>query len=70
MVTNEIVATSRDPDWMTVDEAAAHLGVSKWLIYQEIRKGAFPALTIGDRRLVSKKALVEAAVRTGSKVAE
>ena len=59
----------RDPDWMTVEEAAAHLGVSKDLIYKEIRGGRFPALTIGDRRLVSKKALVEAAVRAGSKVA-
>lgn len=59
----------RDPDWMTVEETAMYLGVSKELIYREINKGQFPALTIGDRRLVSKTALVEASVRAGSRVA-
>jgi excisionase family DNA binding protein len=60
----------KSDDWMTVDETAEYLGVSRELIYQEIRKGAFPALVIGDRRLVSKQGLVEAAVRAGSKVAQ
>ena len=61
---------ARDPDWMTVEETADHLGVSKDLIYREIRKGNFPALKVGDRALISKKGLVEAAVRAGSRVAE
>ncbi len=42
---------------LTVDEAAAHLGVGRNAAYEAIRRGEIPALRIGGRILVPRVAL-------------
>lgn len=42
---------------MTVEEAAAALGVSRNLAYEAARDGRIPAIRIGRRLLVSRHAL-------------
>jgi len=42
---------------LTVEEAAALLGVSAWSVYASIRAGEFPALRVGRRLLVPTHAL-------------
>ncbi|MCE7875360.1 DNA-binding protein [bacterium CPR1] len=37
---------------ITVDEAAAYLGVSRYSAYQAVREGSIPSIRIGRRILV------------------
>ena len=42
---------------MTVEEAAAVLGISRGLAYQAARDGSIPTIRIGRRLLVPRRAL-------------
>jgi excisionase family DNA binding protein len=42
---------------VTVDEAAAILGISRGLAYQGVREGTLPSITIGRRIIVPTLAL-------------
>lgn len=42
---------------LTVDEAAAELGVSRSLAYAAVRSGQLPAVRVGRRLLISRAAL-------------
>ncbi len=44
---------------LSTDEAAALLGVSKWLLLQETRRGHIPHKRIGRRLLYSRQRLLE-----------
>lgn len=51
------MSTSRSPETLTVEEAAAVLGISRGLAYEGVREGTIPSLRIGRRLLVPRKAL-------------
>lgn len=42
---------------ITVEEAAARLGISRTLAYELVRRGEIPSLRLGRRRLVPVHAL-------------
>lgn len=42
---------------LTVDEAAKELGVSRNLIYRQVRAGTIPSVRLGDRWLISRISL-------------
>jgi excisionase family DNA binding protein len=42
---------------LTVEEAAARLGISRTLAYELVRQGKIPSLRLGRRRLVPVHAL-------------
>lgn len=42
---------------LTVDEAAAHLGIGRNSAYEAIKRGEIPALRIGGRIVVPRAAL-------------
>ena len=44
---------------MTVEEAAAVLGISRGLAYQAARDGSIPTIRIGRRLLVPRRAIVK-----------
>lgn len=44
---------------VSVDEAAALLGVSRPTVYQLIRTPGFPSFRVGSRRLISRAGLAE-----------
>jgi excisionase family DNA binding protein len=44
-------------DLLTVPEAAAHLRISKWMVYNLIRSRRLRTVRIGSRRLVPAAAL-------------
>ncbi len=48
-----------NPGLLTVDEAAEHLRVSRWTVYNLIRSNQLRTVKIGRRRLVTLAALSE-----------
>ena len=42
---------------LTVEEAAKELGVSRNLVYRQVRAGILPSIRLGDRWLISRIAL-------------
>lgn len=54
----EAVAVPRAPDrLLSVDQAAAALGLGRSLLYSEIASGRLTALRVGRRRLVAAHAI-------------
>jgi excisionase family DNA binding protein len=53
--------TSLEPDRPTLrtDEAAALLGISKWLLLQEIKRGNIPHKRVGRRIVLSRQRLLD-----------
>lgn len=54
---------------LTIEEAAALLGISRALAYELVKRGELPSLRLGRRVVVPRKALeafVEAATRTSA----
>ena len=37
------------PEWMTVTETAAHMGVTTWFVYQRIHQGEMPYRRVGPK---------------------
>lgn len=53
------VATGRDPrPTLTVAEAADLLGVSRWLIQQQVACGGLPSVRLGRRILIPRARLL------------
>ena len=52
---------SPEPDRPTLctDEAAALLGISKWLLLQEIKRGNIPHKRVGRRIVLSRQRLLD-----------
>ena len=50
---------AEDRPVMCVDEAAELLGVSRWLLLQEIKRGHIPHKRIGRRLVFSRQRLLE-----------
>jgi excisionase family DNA binding protein len=48
-----------DKPCLSTDEAAALLGVSKWLLLQETNRGHIPHKRLGRRLLYSRQRLLE-----------
>ena len=48
-----------EPAVLTVDEAAEHLRVSRWTVYNLIRSNQLRTVKIGRRRLVPAAAITE-----------
>jgi excisionase family DNA binding protein len=48
-----------DKPCLSTDEAAALLGVSKWLLLQETKRGHIPHKRLGRRLLYSRQRLLE-----------
>jgi excisionase family DNA binding protein len=48
-----------DKPCLSTDEAAALLGVSKWLLLQQTKRGQIPHKRIGRRLLYSRTRLLE-----------
>lgn len=44
---------------MSVDEAAALLGISKWLLLQQIKRGTIPHKRLGRRIVFSRHRLLQ-----------
>jgi excisionase family DNA binding protein len=55
--TSGAVSTSRERLTLTVEEAAASLGISRASAYEAVRRGDIPAIRIGRRILVPRAAL-------------
>jgi excisionase family DNA binding protein len=53
--------TAFEPDRPTLctDEAAALLGISKWLLLQEIKRGNIPHKRVGRRIVLSRQRLLD-----------
>ena len=53
--------TVPEPDRPTLcaDEAAALLGISKWLLLQEIKRGNIPHKRVGRRIVLSRQRLLD-----------
>jgi excisionase family DNA binding protein len=56
-----VTATAHDTDQprvaLSVDEAAARLGISEWSVRQAIKRGEIPARRVGNRVLVPVDAI-------------
>jgi excisionase family DNA binding protein len=39
----------RLPEWLSIRQAAAHLGLSSWFVYQAIHRGDIPYRRIGPK---------------------
>jgi excisionase family DNA binding protein len=62
------IAADGGPLLLSVKDAAAHLGISRGLVYELLNRGDIESLRIGQRRLVSREALnrfIEANSRSG-----
>ncbi len=44
---------------LTIDEAAAQLGISKYLAWELVRKGQLRSVKLGDLRRIPRTALTE-----------
>lgn len=53
------ISTQSPPNLFTVSEAAKHLRISNWLLYQLIRSNQLQTITIGSRRFVLNDDLVK-----------
>jgi len=51
---------------LSIEEAAAVLGISRALAYELVRTGALPRLRLGRRVVVPRKALLELVEAQGS----
>jgi excisionase family DNA binding protein len=54
-----LTATEHDRPTLCTDEAAALLGISKWLLLQEIKRGNIPHKRVGRRILLSRQRLLD-----------
>ncbi len=57
----QLIAPTHDPEprpTLTVAEAAELLGVSRWLIQQQVAQGALPAVRLGRRILIPRARLL------------
>ncbi|MCW2666522.1 MAG: Helix-turn-helix domain [Frankiales bacterium] len=52
-------ATAEDRLCLNTDQAAALLGISKWLLLQETNRGNVPHKRVGRRLLYSRQRLLE-----------
>jgi excisionase family DNA binding protein len=52
-------ASTEDRPCLNTDEAAALLGISKWLLLQETNRGNVPHKRVGRRLLYSRQRLLE-----------
>lgn len=57
MIVNRFTPISDLPEYCRVDEAAAVLDVSKWLVYELIRRGDLPSVKLGRLVRVPRSAL-------------
>lgn len=51
--------TGHDRPTLCTDEAAALLGISKWLLLQEIKRGKIPHKRVGRRIVLSRQRLLD-----------
>jgi excisionase family DNA binding protein len=51
--------TGTDRPTLCTDEAAALLGISKWLLLQEIKRGNIPHKRVGRRIVLSRQRLLD-----------
>lgn len=54
-----LTATETDRPTLCTDEAAALLGISKWLLLQEIKRGNIPHKRVGRRIVLSRQRLLD-----------
>jgi excisionase family DNA binding protein len=52
-----LTASESDRPTLCTDEAAALLGISKWLLLQEIKRGNIPHKRVGRRIVLSRQRL-------------
>ena len=60
-----IVANRHLSETMTVDEAAARLGIGRRLAYEAVQRGEIPVIRLG-RRLLGPRAALDAMLQTPS----
>lgn len=53
----ERTAAKESPRFVTMDEVAAFLNISKWMVYTQINQKKLKTVTIGSRRLVTPEDL-------------
>jgi excisionase family DNA binding protein len=58
--------TADECQTLTIEEAAARLGIGRTLCYQLIRAGQIPVIRLGRRVLVSRSALDRMLAEAGS----
>jgi excisionase family DNA binding protein len=51
------------PEFLSADEAARWLGVSRWLIFEGAKRGEIPCARLGRRVLIPRSALAKLAGR-------
>jgi excisionase family DNA binding protein len=56
-VETRAVGVDGGPLLLSVKDAAAHLGISRGLVYELLNRGELASLRIGQRRLVSRDAI-------------
>ena len=55
----QLPTTQPDRPTLCTHEAAALLGISKWLLLQEIKRGNIPHKRVGRRILLSRQRLLD-----------
>jgi excisionase family DNA binding protein len=53
----ERTAAKESPRFVTMDEVATYLNISKWMVYAQINQKKLKTVTIGSRRLVTPEDL-------------
>lgn len=56
---SNVEQNQHDRPALNTDEAAALLGISTWLLLQEIKRGAIPHRRVGRRIVFSRQRLLE-----------
>jgi excisionase family DNA binding protein len=54
-----LMVSETDRPTLCTDEAAALLGISKWLLLQEIKRGNIPHKRVGRRIVLSRQRLLD-----------
>jgi excisionase family DNA binding protein len=54
-----LTASVPDSPTLCTDEAASLLGISKWLLLQEIKRGNIPHKRVGRRIVLSRQRLLD-----------
>jgi excisionase family DNA binding protein len=48
-----------EPAMLSVAEACARLGFSKWMLYRQMNEGKLSSVKVGSRRLIPVRAIAE-----------
>jgi excisionase family DNA binding protein len=65
-VVQRVVSEQAGDIWLTVEQAAEHLGMSEEALRQMLRRGRVPSHRIGERRIRFSKAELDAGLHSGA----